>query len=293
MTTNNSINGAIKVTEFTSNGTWTKDLRAHTVEVIMWGGGSGGGSGSRSAAGIGRPGGGGGGVGGYLHYFFPADKFSASEAVVIGTGGAGGAAQTVDTTPGNDGTAGTVSSIGSVVSTQAPSVGGEGGFLSGPTSGGQPGPRINDFVHTPSILGTGLTYAGRGAGANAAGGGTAGSFPCGPTGGGGGGGIDVSNVINVPSAGGDCEDFKGTLVIAGGTAGSGAGNNADGTEVFYTGGSGGGGGVANDSGAAGTGGVGGTPGGGGGGGGASLNGHNSGAGGAGGDGKVIIREHLN
>lgn len=60
MTTNNTINGSIKVTTYTSSGTWTKDPRAKFVEAYGFnsGGGGSGRNGTSSSSG-----GGGGGAG--------------------------------------------------------------------------------------------------------------------------------------------------------------------------------------------------------------------------------------
>jgi hypothetical protein len=295
MFTNNAINNSTKITEYTSNDTWTKDSRTQMVELIMWGGGGGGGAGRRGAAGVSRGGGSGGGGGGTVHAFLPASQFGNSETVVIGIGGAGAPAITVDDTPGSHGTNGTPSSVGNV-STLSRSYDLIVDSYKYNNAGGGDGIKSNycytyNFFNGSAETVVNISGASGGADGHA---GVATQALCGPcSGGGGGGGISYLNVVTNSSKGGDIlAADASTVLVAGGAANGGSGNSPLTTTVLLLGGSGGGGGQANDAANASIGGAGGSPGGGGGGGGASLNGYNSGAGGKGGDGKVIIIEYF-
>ncbi len=95
----------VKFTQFTANGTWTKDANAQQVMFIIWNGGAGGGSGRQGAT-TSSAGGGGGSAGNVMIYAAPANMFSATETITIGAGGAGGVAQAANLTNGNPGTAG-------------------------------------------------------------------------------------------------------------------------------------------------------------------------------------------
>jgi len=293
--------GGVVVTQFTSNGTWTKDANAQWIELILIGGGSGGGSGRRGASGSA-----GGGAGGSTSVLkgvtMPASNFSASESVTVGSGGAGGAVQTANDTNGNNGTAGGASSV-DVISTMTSVVQGAstryvyglGGTTTTSTAGaGAVISNIFPRANTPEVAQAGAgsnldatsvnDFYGHGGVLGVAGGGAGANSGSEKTGG------DAASLIGE----------SGTLV-AGGTGGveSGTINGTNGAAAAYgtikfltMGSGGGGGGGQSTGGSAGTGGDGGAPGGSGGGGGGSLNGTNSGAGGTGARGEVWIIEYL-
>lgn len=319
----------IKFTQFTANGTWTKDADCQWVTCIIWNGGAGGGSGRKGATTA--AGGGGGGAGGSIMiYSAPANMFGATESITIGAGGAGGAAQTVDATNGNPGSSvGTGSRIGGTI---GPIITDSAGL----TLGGGGGTTTNSATATFGyISSSGVTLA---QGSNTYGSssiaGIIGSFTgargrniAGETPttigvfsatnfnyfgseylagyGAGGGGADVVT----QRAGGTGSAIlyaDQTTMLAGGTAGlesttinGGNGNDfviGDAGTIFGGSGGGGGGGYSVGAGGAttgGNGGNGGIPGGGGGGGGGGLSAvANSGAGGTGGRGEIWIYEIL-
>lgn len=128
----------LKITSFTTSGTWTKSGSTTQVLAVVVGGGGGGGSSA-----------GGGGGGGYSEAFVTSP--GSTESVTVGSGGAGGVAV------GGDGGAGGASSFGSwdtgnggaggVVTSSAGGAGGTGsggdvnisGQHGGATSGGSSG----------------------------------------------------------------------------------------------------------------------------------------------------------
>lgn len=311
--------GGVKVTTYTANDTWTKDINSKYIIVYGWNGGGGGGSGARYTGGTNKATGGGGGAGGGGFYYEGAAVFfPASGSVVIGAGGAGGAAQTVDFNTGNNGVSGGVSSFCNIaqnifIDTTVASLGsgGQGGHT-------DPGPAA--FGGDPQVAGAQFSLTARpdtggGLGAisaatnptaiaygsvNAAGAFSARCFGISGLGGGGGSGRDslsAQQAANGQSAtnynGGVTIITGGAGGIEGGTINGAPGNNYTMTSGFIIGGSGGGGGGGQFAGgSAGTGGAGGIPAGGGGGGGGSANGTNSGAGGAGSRGEIWVVEFL-
>lgn len=85
----------LRVTTFTSSGTWTKGSGTNYILVVgVGGGGSGGGPRTSTTAGAG-----GGGAGGYFEKFASTSGITTA-TVTIGTGGA---VMTTDGTPGNNG----------------------------------------------------------------------------------------------------------------------------------------------------------------------------------------------
>ena len=97
---------SIKVTKFTSNGTWTVDTNNLFSIVEQVGGGGGGGGAVNSA----NNAAGGGAAGGYLKALLTKAQASTSQSVTIGAAGAGGAAGS------NNGTSGGTTSLGSLLS---------------------------------------------------------------------------------------------------------------------------------------------------------------------------------
>lgn len=248
-----NLTGIAKVADiqtFTANDTWAKPAGAKSVLVQMWGGGGGGGGGPSTAMG-----GGGGGGGAYLEYTFNASDLSATEAIVVGTGGTatnvGGNSSFGSTkliaygggggdpaSGGGDGGGGGGGGIASVGGTATTHMGGNGGNVSGGVGGS-------------GAVG-GISTFGGGGGGGSGNTGFAGGVS---VHGGGGGGGGASNA-GAPSTGG----VGGSSFYGGG--GGGAGGNVGaiaGTSV--KGGAGGAGGSVGQSGTAGS-----TPGGGGGGG---------------------------
>jgi len=110
----------IKITRYTSSGTFTPDARTRTVEFqVQGGGGAGGGSISGGASSVGA----GGGAGGYAHGTIAAASLSAPVTVTVGAGGSG-----VTAAAGGNGS---TSSFGGV----ATATGGAGGANTGSSSG--------------------------------------------------------------------------------------------------------------------------------------------------------------
>lgn len=284
--------GGVIVTEFTANGTWSKNSNTVLVEVFMWGGGGGGGTGRKGSTSEVNGGGGGGSSGGFLHMQLNPNIFGPTENITIGTGGNGAASVTVDSTNGNPGSLGNDTSIGTIIT----AVGGRFG-AGGTSSGGSAGAATSS-----SIFGVGVSI-----GAGSSGGTSANASsavvviaPGCAGGGGGGGGLSVTNVAFTGGTGGGLGNGQGggtTILVNGGNAGAINGNGGNGnvnSTGMIGGGTGGGGGGSSNSTNAGNGGNGAAPGGGGGGGGAATNGvGNTGLGGNGASGGVIIIEYLN
>lgn len=298
----------VKVTEFTTNDTWTKDADAQYVYVRVFNGGGGGGSGRRGTDG--NSGGGGAGSGGASFIWgCYAAQLGATESVIVGAGGTGGAAALADNTNGNDGNPGGISSfagysldnnIGGAFNNGTGGLNGAGG-----TGGSNCQYMSFDATGTAAIITN--SPGGDGSGGNGQDGVYVGDGEFGSViremigcPGGGGAGAD-SGAERSGGSGGGWYNFglANSIIISGGAGGveSGTINGANGTDfttgLRYLSGSGGGGGGGQSVGlVAGNGGTGGFPSGGGGGGGASINGTASGSGGDGGDGLVVVYEIL-
>jgi len=95
----------LKISEFTSSGTFSKHPRSAFTFVRMWAAGGGGGGGGGNAGSDGWPGGGGGG-GAYFEFWIKSSDLAADETVTIGAGGTGGAGAGMGTT--DNGTGGQV-----------------------------------------------------------------------------------------------------------------------------------------------------------------------------------------
>lgn len=115
----------VKVTVFTSNGTFNKDAAAKVVEVELVGSGGGGGGGVSAAF----SGGGGGGAGAYASERLLASALGAAETVTIGAAGTAGAI-------GTNGGAGNTTSFGALLSALG---GGAGQTAGGGGAGGAQG----------------------------------------------------------------------------------------------------------------------------------------------------------
>lgn len=309
----------IKITKFTSNGTFNKDANSVWITVLLWNASGGGGSGRQGVSTM--AGGGGGGAGGGLLYLtFPSFQFAASETVTIGAGGTGGAPQTMNDTDGIDGTDGGKSSVGNITVAIATSAiaqsGGRGGTSTLTTSGGIFQALCDDYADTVGSINTSGGYGAALIDGNRGGYSAEGLVSNGTNnvfqypGSGGGGGAGANNAT--PSQAGDggpvvqffYEVLSGvtpTIIQAGGAGGieTGTIDGGNGTDFISTSGgrfvgaTGGGGGGGQYVGAvAGNGGNGGIPSAGGGGGGGSLNGTDSGSGGDGSRGEIWIIETL-
>lgn len=278
------------ITEFSSNGTWTKPANIKAAIVCCVGGGSGGGSGARNAAGTNRFGGGSGAGGAVSWQYFPASSLAASYAVTIGLGGTGGTGITADNTNGNNGNAGGNTSFGSaVIATGAFSGGGGGTTSSGGTSGSGGQASGSVIAYGPYTLsggggGTGTTSTGSNGSS-----GLTGTSSC--PGGSPGQGINSSNTAGTVTTTGGGIYVSGALIS--GPSNGVAGSNNVARSLFFntslqstlgigTGGSGGN--------AANLNGTNGGYGAGGGGGAGTLNGTTSGAGGNGGNGFCVVLE---
>jgi hypothetical protein len=281
--------GGVKITNFTSSGTWTKDARTKYIGVYGWNGGHGGGGGSITTVG---PGGSGGGAGSCFYYEAPATFFGETEEVIVGKGGAGGLHKL-------SGSKGTYSAFGKII---CPVDGTAGASNS---AGGTSGKMYIGSFGTPlvGITGGAASYWEGGTPSNS--GTSANKLIIGAPGGGGGGNPGDGTSYYGGTGGAIVSIDDSTVILAGGARGgisgynrSGSpGNNAPTSGGIICGGSGGGGGGANwdvsygDYHAAG--GNGGFPGGGAGGGGALNRGNVTQInGGVGGDGLVIVVEYF-
>lgn len=296
--------GGLKVTKFTASGTFTKSTSPATkyLEIIIWGAGGGGGSGRCGVANAASFGGGGGASSGVIWAQVDTTQVGATEVVTVGSGGAGGAAVGVAANNGNPGSPGGATSFGNLVvtPTSGTTFGSGGGGGSG--AGALPVNVLQLTFGAQSIPMGGGNSATASAGVQGTDNLTTFAFSSIiPTGGGGGGGIDASNTLRAGGRGGQITNRAGTVIIAGGTAGTvGAGQNAtDGNAAstvtsggVWVPGTGGGGGASNATANAGNGGNGAIPGGGGGGGGATQAGFMSGAGGNGGRGEIWVYEYF-
>ena len=313
------------VSQFTSNGTWTKNGSTQYVEVYVINAGGGGAGGGQAGSG-GVNGGGGGGSWGSVHFEGPEFCFGATEPVLVGAGGSGGAAATVGANGGisqfGDMTthialnnpSGLRNGGGSLVATEGIAYPGYYGdilldkgvdvlgdrFYVGPQfqSAGNGGGLQNSW-NGRAGLPRGVTAVNQGVSVSAL---SFSSYICGGTGG-GGAGFNASSPMTAFTGGngGAVLNFSNTVSLVAGGAGGQEGGTLNGgagsdglTSVgaFTCGSGGGGGGNRAVGGSAGTGGDGGFPGGGGGGGGAGTSAGQGGAGGNGGNGVVIVVEYL-
>ena len=156
----------LRVTVFTSSGTWTKGAGTNYIKVRGVGGGGGGAGGRNSVA---ADNGGGGGAGGYAEKFINTSGVS-TVAVTIGSGGSGGAANNPGSTGGattfgayftcNPGSGGQTSAL----TTNAGGAGGTstGGDLNVIGGGGNAGGTANRSA--PSGLGGSSAFGGGGSG---------------------------------------------------------------------------------------------------------------------------------
>jgi hypothetical protein len=275
--------GSTIVTQFTSSGTFTKNVNTQWIEVYIFGSGGGGGSG-------GLPGnsnqGGNGGVSNSGYFAAPASMFSATETVTIGTGGTGG----VYTSGPADGTAGGATSLGSILIPGGP--GGSSTTVAGVVGIGYSFSRSYVTYEFIPTLGGSLGGAGQSSSLYHNGSDTW-FYGCQLQATAGGAG---SHTLGTAGRGGNAVDLAGTILVLGGLAGTSGGNGGNGNAAYnqhgvLTGGTGGGGGDFSAAGTAGNGGDGAAPGGGGGGGGQSTTG-TPGSGGAGGRGEIWVIEHL-
>ncbi len=311
--------GAMMVTTFLADGTYTMPWWAEAVEVVCIGAGGGAGGGSGYTAGNARPGGTSGGGGAYARKVFDAADVSSPVTVTVGVGGTGGTGGTGGA-HGNSGHPGENTSFGTYLSAGgggagrgatagSASSGGGGGGTGGvgangtnsSVAGGVPG-----GLSTTAVGGNGAASPATAVGGGCAefgggGGGGHSSTPQenGPPGGssiygagGGGSGGGCSSAIPGSQGQGGAGGTSGTYTTGGGGALGTVGGNpgtdgADGDST--TCGSGGGGGGGNNAGTGGAGGNGGFPGGGGGGGGGGTS--TGGDGGDGADGYVIVITH--
>ncbi len=271
-----------KVTTFNSNGTWTIDPRAISVEFFVWGAGGGGGSGRSGSSG--QSGGGGGGAGGNLAYLksYASILTASPYTVTVGTGGTGGTAAT--NANGNPGIIGGTTSVGSIIVVPGGSPGGAG------VNGGT-GSVSSLYYNLNALIGSSAP----GLGSNTQGG-TPSALVYGWSTGGGGGSGYTAVTPRSGGVGGAITGADATTLVAGGLAGDNTGatagnGNATATQLIV-GATGGGGGGNDGVTTAGTGGNGAQPGGGGGGGSGNVSTNASGAGGNGGNGKVIIIEYF-
>lgn len=278
------------ITEFTSNGTWTKPANLKAAVICCVGAGGGGGGGRRDAAGTNRFGGGGGGGGAIVWSYFSESSLAASYAVTTGTSGTSGAAATSDTNNGGAGGVGGDTSFGSLIIAKG-GTGGSGGTASNGTAGTFGAASGCTPAYGPYALngvsgGAGSTNAQ----ASSPSSGLAGASAC--AGGCGGSGINSSNTSNTSSNVGGAIWNNGVSVAGPATGSNGA--NSQARSLFWNTslnptnglGTGGSGGNVNSV----NGGNGGNYGAGGGGGSGVLNGTNSGAGGTGGGGLCIVLE---
>ena len=315
-------------TDFTTNGTWTKNVNTTMVTIVLWDGGAGGGSGRQGASNA-AGGGSGGTSGSGIMKVAQASIFGATETVVVGAGGVGGASQAAANTNGNNGTAGGRSYFGNISSqggvqnsavyVNASSFAGIGGGVGVVGKQGQPlfghyGAGDNRG-HTSLALATSVLWDERDLLNNGTQGSPSlgisptvgdlsergGSLNC--THGQAGGAASGAQTVTVyaATAGVDVltHGIYGNILVAGGIAGAsgGAVDGGNGGNGFITGGmicggsgGGAGSGQVGAGGIAGDGGNGGFPSSGGGGGGGSLNGKVSGSGGNGGAGRVLVIE---
>lgn len=289
----------VVIREYTSSGTWTKPTGLKYAYVVCVGAGGGGGSGRRGDVNTNRFGGCAGPGGFIVKRFLMASQLSATESIIIGSGGIGGNSQTLDNTNGNNGGYGGDTSFGSLLIAKCSGVG-LGGRTSSVASGGQ----RNSSTNTPS----GLSYSVNPTGTSPSTNGTPSNYgfigfsnaDYGCLGGMVGAGINSSNVLGSMINSYGCYKMNGTIENGVGASINGSDNVAlqllsEYAIVSLTKGCGIGGGGGNCGDAAGTiaggnGGNGGNYGAGGGGGGASTNGANSGAGGNGAGGLCIVLE---
>jgi hypothetical protein len=293
-------NPSIKITNFSTNGTFSIDAKTQMLDVYAWGGGAGGGGGqvgtllSGSISGLGAT------PGYFVYQRFFAANFPASSSIMIGTGGSGGAGAVIGGGDGSDGSAGgnTTVELSSGSLTAFGGGGGGGGSASQNifSSSSNSFPLAFGITTSANFLPPDISEGTIGADNNVYGIGIASP-------GGAGGGIMTS--LAAAQNGGDI--FLGTVpgnqgtrtvILSGGLAGvsdaSPGSNGNDASSVSYIiGGSGGGGGMGSLLTNGANGGNGAIPGAGGGGGGGGVTGTGAGGnGGSGGKGAVIIIEYF-
>lgn len=117
------------VSQFTSSGTWTKNVSTQYIEVHGWNAGGGGASGALGVSN--PPGGGSGGSYGYFTFEGPEFCFPASATVTIGVGGIGGSARSLAGAPNPGGNGG--ATLFDTLTTMAAN---NSGAVGGPRSGG-------------------------------------------------------------------------------------------------------------------------------------------------------------
>lgn len=141
----------IKVIEYSSNATWTKQAGLKAIDIELWAGGGSGAAVVRDAASAAS----GGGGGGYNKEKFSASQLPASASVVVGAGGASVSAVNAGNTGGVGvyGINGGASSFGSLISVE----GGEMGLFS-TASTYRPGGDGGDAI--PSYSAGSLLYEG-------------------------------------------------------------------------------------------------------------------------------------
>jgi hypothetical protein len=134
------------ISQFTSSGTWTKNVATQYIEIHGWnagGGGAGGGLGGSNPVG-----GGSGGSYGYFTFQGPEFCFPALEAITIGAGGTGGLGRSLGGAP-NPGANGGITTFG-VLSTTSASA---SLVIGGPASGGGLNTFANSFLGGAGYLG--------------------------------------------------------------------------------------------------------------------------------------------
>jgi len=277
-----SIENALTITNtyLTGSHTWTKNVSAKRVDVILVGAGGGGSSGQCQNVNTTGVGGGGGSSGAIVFWSFEASELPSSVTINV-SASTGGTAVGPVAGPAVSPTQPSDTTFGSILTAKSGLVGSTTGVAGGSQS-------------NVSIIRGGTPFStnpGTSSGMPATNASVTCSFGA-PTPGGGGGGTWNSGISYAGGNGGiwatTANIFQGVTAAAGGTIGS---AGAAGQQWGFAG-FGGGGGGSSHTGNGGAGGAGGFPGGGGGGGGGCWAGSVSGAGGKGGDGVCIVVQYL-